>query len=327
MVSKEDLIGEIQRLAKGSKPPTKAEFNDKARYSPVTVWREFGSWNGAVREAGFRPHKHISDSDLLKQIFHDVSGEIAPPYPDFEGRYGVSTIEDRFRWWEACVRAGLRPYERRPLAPTEWKQFFNAATAKSTPERRLIGLLAQFTGLTTSLMERMSTEWITDRDGDVLVTVPETLTELNEEWKFRVPAVWTDHEGEQHDTELPGLLTWYLNQHETMEFADKAIQRAIFRIADEAELESRELNNRSGVGTCPVVRRGDLRVTGGIQMARNGAPASRIRRHLGIEYTGWEAAVDDFLLWCHVHDEDFSHSDSNIDGIYLDPDSGDVLKI
>jgi hypothetical protein len=44
-------------------------------------------------------------------------------------------------------------------------------------------------------------------------------------------------------------------------------------------------------------------------MARNGAPARRIRRHLGIEHTNWQASVEDFFVWCAVHDDDFSHPD------------------
>jgi hypothetical protein len=62
-------------------------------------------------------------------------------------------------------------------------------------------------------------------------------------------------------------------------------------------------------------------------MARNGAPARRICRHLGIKHTGWKASVDDFFLWLYVHDEDFSHADSEVSGIYLEPDSGDVREI
>lgn len=44
-------------------------------------------------------------------------------------------------------------------------------------------------------------------------------------------------------------------------------------------------------------------------MARNSAPKYRIRHHLGLKHTNCWATVDDFFLWCEIHDDDFSHPD------------------
>lgn len=326
-VTKDELVAEIQRLAEDGEPPRKEEFNSDTDHSTATVHHRFGSWTNGVRRAGFFPHGNTSDEELLRQLSEDICGPIPIGQRDFDGRYSTSRYIVRLGdWWQACVRASLHPRMRRPLSQSNWEKFFHAANSCSDPENQLVGLLAQFTGMNTRIMKEISLDWITDRDADVLVTVPGEMTVLGEDWKFRIPPILTDAEGNKHETGLGGLLVWYLEQYGSIK-TETNIENTVYEIAKEAELKNRVSVQRFKIGTVPLVRPMDLRITGGIQMARNGAPASRIQRHLGVEYTGYKATVDDAFLWCHIHDKDFSHIDSEVDGIYLDPDTGHVKEV
>lgn len=323
-ITEGDLIADVQRLAEDGEPPTADEFANRSEYSLTAVRERFGSWNDLIRKAGFIPHRYVSDAELLKQLADDTAGQIGVSKDEFDGRYESRGIYDRMGWWEASVRAGLRPYRPRPLAQLDWERFFHTASTQQDPKIQLIGLLAQLTGLTDRLIREISTDWVTERANDVLVTVPENMTKTGDKWTFRIPPIFTDCEGKKHKTKLGGLLLWCLDNHQ---ITHRGVFRLIYELAGKAGLEEREFVNRSRVGTVPLVRPVDLRVTGGIQMARNGAPESRIRRHLGMDHTNWEVTIDELFLWCHIHHEDFHHSDSEVDGIYLDPDTGQVREI
>ena len=326
-VTDDDLIAEIQRLAEDDIPPTKEVFEEDSKHGCDTVLNHFNSWAAGVREAGFLPNNNLSDSDLIKALADDASGATAPDVHEFDGRYSKAQYIEAMGWWDACVRAGLCPQGRRPLRQTNWDRFFHTARSYHQPRYQLIALLAQLTGLSVRMISEMSMDWITERDDDVLVTVPECMTEIEDNWTFRVPQVFTDRSNKKHKTGLDKLLVWYLNRNQNI-IGKSKVSRAIYQVAAEAGLEDREMVQRKdNHGTVPLVRLTDLRMTGGIQMARNGAPASRIRQHLGIEYTGWRVSVDDFFLWCHVNDENFNHADSEVGGIYLDPDTGDMTQI
>jgi hypothetical protein len=200
----------------------------------------------------------------------------------------------------------------------ELKKFFQATIEQQKPKYQLVGLLGQFTGLPPELIVEFSPDWIRTTAGNVIVTVPANRTQSGQRWTFKLPNTWTDEDGEQRDTGLPGVLTWVLEQDGSIDFKNgESISRALYRIAQDAGLQSRERVHQDKVGGVPLVRHSDLRVTGGIQMARNGAPARRIRRHLGIEHTGWEADVEDFFLWLYVH-EGYEHPEYDPPDVVLD---------
>ena len=325
-VPEEVLLKEIERLADGDSPPSIEEFNKKSKHGATTVEQRFGSWSEAIVTAGYHPHFYVRDEQLLVQLAEDVSSKIASA-GSFCGEYDYATYKRRFGWWRACVRAGLIPSRRRPLSRTEADQFFEAAIEQQVADYQLIGLMTMLTGVTPMILTELSKSWITVRSqGDVVITVPDHLTASGEEWTFEVPNGWTDSNGKKHDTELSGLLNWYLNREEAINYHDTATERIIYRIADDAELQDRAQIQRDGVGVVPQVRPGDLRATGGIQMARNGAPAHRIRRHLGLRHTNWDAKVGDFFIWNWVHENEFTHQDFEPPSSgYIHPVTGELV--
>lgn len=124
-----------------------------------------------------------------------------------------------------------------------------------------------------------------------------------------------------------GLLNWYFDNKATDGFEVNP-EYALAGVASLADLSDREYMDHSGRREIvPVVRSGDLRFSSGVRMACNGASRRQIRRHLGIDHTGWRATVDQILLWCHIHIYGFDHPESDVGGIYLDPNHGDVRKI
>lgn len=317
MIPDEDLLNEINRLADGESPPTTREFANEAEYGLSTVLRRWGTWNKALQEAEFAPTKevNISDEKLLNVLREDAQGPVAPDVRS--STYGDRTYYRRFgSYWRACVQAGLQPDRRRPLTHSESQEFFEASLKQTKPQHRLIGLLAQFTGLPAKWLPEISPDWVTIRAESVIVTVPANETTSGERWTFKIPNAWNSKSKGRQDTTLPGLLTWALEQDGSVGFT-AGIERILCRIARDAELHNREQVHREQVGSVPLVRPGDLRATGGVQMARNGASARRIRRHLGIEHTNWKADVEDFFLWLDVH-EGYKHSEYDPPDIVLD---------
>lgn len=328
MYSYDELIDEIVRVG-GDTPPTADQMEKEGKIGATTYIRRFGSWNNALRQAGYRPNKrHDIDAEpLLREIreMADVRGPSVQELDD-EGTYSLVAYNNHFEsCWKAIVRAGVVPETRVPLTDEQYTDFFESAIDQQEPFYRLIALLAQFTGMTAEMLTEIDSSWITEQAGDTLVTVPATETDAGEEWHFRIPEVWGEN---KRDTTLPGFLVWYFDHHDTLSSCNytAVCRRIVHRVAQDADIQNRREID-TVVGETPDIRLTDLRTTGGVRMARNGAPRRRIQRHLGTEYTSWQASVDDFFLWCHVHDKDFSHFDSEIDGIYLDPDSGDVVEI
>ena len=274
-----------------------------------------------------------ADEELLAELRQQASEDGIAPSPsemDQSGGPDDSTYHRHFgSWWKGAVRAGLTPRQRNPLTETQWKQFHDAATSLAKPSWKLTALLAMFTGLTKPLFAELSSSWIDQRKRDTLIRVPKSKTQSGDRWTFRIPELWT-HDGDEIRTELPGLLSWYISNQELPLGSRHMYGRKIYQTAVDANLTARQQVSHELLDVdhpVPLVRPTDLRVTGGVRMARHGAPAQRICRHLGIEHTGWAATVSDLFLWCRVHDEDFSHPDSEVSGIYLDPDSGDVKEI
>jgi len=75
-IPKPNLLAEIERLADGDVPPTSIEMGDRGKYSVSAYLRAFGSWNDALREAGYEPH-----------VDSKVEG-IDPNAYDYGDRYG-----------------------------------------------------------------------------------------------------------------------------------------------------------------------------------------------------------------------------------------------
>ena len=311
-IPKENLIAEIQKFADGDTPPKREELVEKGKWNVAAYRRAFGCYSDALREAGFKANadKYVTDGELLRRLAEDADGRIAPAWGDHDGHHAPRTYRTHFdTWWRGCVRAGLKPQGRRPLTPGQFEAFFEAAIDRRNPERRLVALLIQFTGLPVEYIAKLNNDWITARTGDTLVTVPPTVTKSGEEWTFKLPEIWTDDNGNTHHTTLTDLAPWYFDQYGSANVEFRTALRTCYRVASDAKLSNREFIQKSSLGMVPSVRPRDLRVTGGVRMARNGAPTHRIRRHLGLRHIDTQASVEDFFTWCEVHDSNFSHPD------------------
>jgi hypothetical protein len=323
-LTKKELIDEIHRLAEGDVPPTSTEMRKEGKYSLEPYQLQFGKWTDALREAGYNPHSHSTERELLVDLRRESDGMTPPVDEDYQGKYRREGIYFRFKtWWHAVVRAGLKPRVRCPLTPTGFEQFYTASIERTDPLDQLIGLLGLFTGLPEQTICELSSSWIEQRLGNMVVTVPPSHTNSGCEWIFRLPETWTDSDGRERKTKLPGLTEWYFNNRSKKLNKNKAsCQRTIHKIARDAGLgDVRGTFEHAQTGKVPCVSFTDLRAAGAVQMGYNGIPSQRINRHLGIEHTGWKADVEDFLLWLYVH-EDYEHPEFSPPSVVLDPDTG-----
>lgn len=123
--SASELLAEICRLANKNDPPSKTEMDTHGAYAPGTYRLHFGSWNVAIRKAGFTPRTsgtRISDVDLCDALA-DLADELdtIPNSADMNehGPYSAGTYNNRFgSWRDALVAAGLDP-DARSHPPTD----------------------------------------------------------------------------------------------------------------------------------------------------------------------------------------------------------------
>jgi hypothetical protein len=113
-ITDEELIQELKRVTdKLGEPPTFRDMQDEGNYSPHTYERHFGSWNQALRVAGFEPDNRgsrISEDGLLDEITRltDEFGESpSVRLMDEKGKYGSATYQRRFGSWSKAVEAAL----------------------------------------------------------------------------------------------------------------------------------------------------------------------------------------------------------------------------
>jgi hypothetical protein len=61
------LIAEIHRLADGNSPPSKNDMESDGEFWPRSYELRFGSWNNAVKEAGYRPNRTIPQEKFYEK--------------------------------------------------------------------------------------------------------------------------------------------------------------------------------------------------------------------------------------------------------------------
>ncbi len=118
-VSQVDLLDELRRLAQQlGHPSTSTEMRTQGAYSCKTYQNKFGSWNDALRQAGFKPHREagVTKQDLLSEI-HRLAEDLnrVPTVTEIKsiGMYSHRCYYDLFEGWEAAVRtAGYEPVGR-----------------------------------------------------------------------------------------------------------------------------------------------------------------------------------------------------------------------
>lgn len=316
MYSDQELLEEIKRLADEGAPPTVSEMDERGEYGVKTYQRRFGSWNEAVQAAGFQPRsssENIPEQKLLEELRCHASGNMAPPAQQIRevGEFTIGPYERRGGFWQAIIKARLTPHDRRPLTDNQFNAFFHAAVGRK-PTQQLVVLLFQFTGLTARIVYNLTDDWITKQPTDHLITVPSEFTTSESEWVFKLPKTFAGG----RKTNLSGLIDWYFDQYDSLQYGKKGCVEAVYHTAKDASLDRRTVE--TSIGTAPEVRPSDLRATGGVRMARNNAPTRRIRRHLGLEHTNWSATVEDFFLYAYVH-YDHEHPDYDPPDVVLDP--------
>ncbi|MBD3204547.1 hypothetical protein GF327_09730 [Candidatus Woesearchaeota archaeon] len=115
--TKEQLIHYLNTLSKKiRKTPTTKQMDKHKKYPCSSTYRKrFGSWNSALKKAGFKPNKIKRYSkkeliDSLKQLHKDL-GKI-PKTTDLKNRKWIasySTYRKYFRTWKnALKKAGIK---------------------------------------------------------------------------------------------------------------------------------------------------------------------------------------------------------------------------
>jgi 5-methylcytosine-specific restriction endonuclease McrA len=114
-ISEEELIQSIQELGDElGEPPTAKKMAELGEYSHKVCSNRFGSWNDALRAAGYEPQKrdNIPKSQLLEEIERLTEKFGRPPSSVEmckEGRFSRYVFLNRFgSWEEALNRAGYR---------------------------------------------------------------------------------------------------------------------------------------------------------------------------------------------------------------------------
>lgn len=111
------LIDILQSLADDlGHPPTKSDVREHTSTSIKTFQSAFGSWNAALKAAGFdiqRSGRRIPNADLIKELRRLADDRGHPPTTEElrkHGRYSISPYRDRFGSWNAALEAaGLEP--------------------------------------------------------------------------------------------------------------------------------------------------------------------------------------------------------------------------
>lgn len=119
----EELLEEIERLVKKfGRPPTTREMREYGKYTASVYFGRFGSWNDAIRAAGYTPvasapdasGQRIPASELLAEIDRladQVGGRPTAEQMNEHGQYSVHPYVNRFGSWNSAIeRAGFTPF-------------------------------------------------------------------------------------------------------------------------------------------------------------------------------------------------------------------------
>lgn len=112
-LTEQELLEELRRLANGRIPPTHDDMESKGDYSPDSYVSRWGSWNTAVRKAGYIPRRGATETELLTEIHRLSNGDSPPTAREManNGRWSIPTYIDRFGSWnEAIQRAEYSPH-------------------------------------------------------------------------------------------------------------------------------------------------------------------------------------------------------------------------
>ncbi|WP_337653229.1 homing endonuclease associated repeat-containing protein [Halomontanus rarus] len=114
--TEDSLLEEIDRLADiANRTPRTADVDAHSKYSIRPFRREFGTWNNALRAAGYEPNhiNNISKSELLDELKRLAERIGSAPSQNLmmrEGKFSPGPYESTFESWNDALReAGLEP--------------------------------------------------------------------------------------------------------------------------------------------------------------------------------------------------------------------------
>ena len=337
--SDSELIADLQQVAKViGETPSADQYDEFGKHGSATLTRRFGGWNAALRRADLEIKEEyaIEPIEYLRDIRREASGRIAPSQGEYgeNGTYNARSVNDRVdRWWQAVVRAGLKPASRRPLEPAVLHDYFQTVN-RLPPLRSLPILLAMFTGLNSETIGKIEEEWLRDNRDRNIVRVPPEHNNSNRPWLFRLPETWYNpYKDERMDTGIPEAIDWVFNYYDEIPLGREkgVILDYCLRAGIEAGIEDREwkaYDRRYNIKEAPVIRPSDLTYTYGVNLVRQGMDSDDIDQRLGINRSRKQYSIylDDLFLWAYVH-HGYNHPDYNPTGIFIDPDTGDIWEI
>ena len=108
--SKEELLAELERVAeKCNRKPTRRDLEEHGSVCATTYSNKFGSWNAALKAAGFTPRtmgQRISRDELRSELEALAEELDAPPTTtdmNKKGSYSASTYIRRFGSWNEAL--------------------------------------------------------------------------------------------------------------------------------------------------------------------------------------------------------------------------------
>lgn len=120
------LIREIQRLADElGRPPTVSQMRDEGRFGVSTISNKFGTWNDALKTAGFEPNRlrNVDESKLeneIKRLNEEYGRPPTAKEMEQNGAYSVGTFDRAFGSWnDALSAAGFDPHNRNDIPDEE----------------------------------------------------------------------------------------------------------------------------------------------------------------------------------------------------------------
>lgn len=115
-VSEEDLISELNSLAEElGHVPRKDEMRNQGKRSAAVYQERFGSWNEALRAAGFEPNERwrIPREELLAEL-RTVANELGHPPTTTEmneyGKFSINPYQREFGTWRTALQAADPDY-------------------------------------------------------------------------------------------------------------------------------------------------------------------------------------------------------------------------
>lgn len=258
-IPNEELINEIHRLADGpNDPPSGREMATEGSHGTTTYAKRFGSWNNALRAAGYTPNRErdITKEDLLEEIHRLADGNGDPPTAsDMEknGKFGTTTYSSYFGTWNEALRAGgyllnkeinisdedlldeiHRLADGPNSPPVEQEMITNGNYAPNTYKRRWESWneALQAAGYTPHHLNNISVESLLNEihrlsDG---VNNPPTETEMADHGKYS-PNVYHNRLGSWN--EALQAAGYQLNR--ATDISEKELKNEIHRLADDAD--------------------------------------------------------------------------------------------